>query len=138
MSKVSSAYVCSMGSKEFNITPNGDIYLCQWFISEGEKYIMGNVTKNSFYNTDLLKKVELLDHKKNPKCTECWARHICKDCPLCIYKKTGDIVYGNSDCEKIKQSSENFLKDLYLLKKDKKLYYSTIKKIKRMKEESLV
>ena len=64
MSKVSSAYVCSMGSKEFNITPNGDIYLCQWFISEGEKYIMGNVTKNSFYNTDLLKKVELLDHKK--------------------------------------------------------------------------
>ena len=87
MSKVSSAYVCSMGSKEFNITPNGDIYPCDTARSI-QSLKIGNIKTTNFREI-IINTIELrtLTQEFQPLCDTCAYNCFCGNCPVVTYAK---------------------------------------------------
>jgi hypothetical protein len=71
------------------------------------------------------KKLSLLNLDYNTNCLNCWAKHLCKDCPGFYYAKFSNISFSEEYCNAKRKSIENFLIDLILIRKIKQVitYY---------------
>jgi len=116
-------YTCGAGMNTIAIAANGDIYPCQKFIDNNSNLKIGNVSNFVFNYTNAPNKdFEWHDHNSNPKCINCVAKHLCKDCTAAFYEKTGTLIYNDEQCGMIITTAEMFLTDVYKLRKNQKEY----------------
>jgi radical SAM protein with 4Fe4S-binding SPASM domain len=94
-------YICGVGKLHLVVTPNGNIYPCQYFIG-AEEFNMGNVLSPTASKKFLAvqKKLDVLDHNLNEKCKKCWAKYLCKSCPCIVYQKTDKLDFPDEFCNK--------------------------------------
>lgn len=108
-------YRCDAGKSKFSITPDGDIYPCDYFSALPETK-MGDI-----YSGILEEKREewfKMTSLSLKECNLCWARYLCSG--GCYYVRS--INHGSADdieCELNKFLIEEVIKLLYELKKEK-------------------
>lgn len=117
-------YVCGMGKSYFVISANGDIYPCQKFVNS--EFNIGNVSKPTNIKK-YIDQVNLLEKSKNSRCTSCWAKDLCSDCPAFLMETKGNIIYDDKRCGILKDSLEKHIIDIYELKNDRMKYNNFIK-----------
>jgi uncharacterized protein len=114
-------FMCPIGYSRFTITTDGDIYPCQLFIGQKEFY-MGNINHFNINDpsVDIIKaqnSLEYRDKYRNPKCTTCWAKHLCTACPASSLLKNNNYTTTDEFCMHSKERVELILSTLYELHK---------------------
>jgi len=136
INKKRSRFICSIGKTHFVITPNGNIYPCQLFISEKNKLILGNINDLSNFDPNTLLLMDDLDHQKNSNCQVCWCRHLCKDCPVSYYNENKSFLYNEEKCSKLENDYTKFIIDISNLMKNSELRNKYLKKLEERKRIS--
>jgi len=127
-------FPCGLGRDIFHILANGDIYPCQ-LISGMEDYKIGNIenfTTSLMHKNNFLKKIGI-ELKKNNKCSECWARSLCKYCPARVYLETNCFLPSDKICELRKESIKELILYLVELHNDNQKMQILIKELKKIR-----
>ncbi|MBW2660889.1 MAG: radical SAM protein [Deltaproteobacteria bacterium] len=117
-------YYCTTCQQAMSIAPNGDIFPCFGFVGTME-FLMGNVQDKDAFTSDryqsvLERFVGNLKEKNTAKgCDKCWARRLCWQCLVSIYKETNTLHDIRSySCESLRAVCETILEEVHNLSKD--------------------
>lgn len=97
--RLSSETICGIGCEvalaSLSLLPNGDIYPCHYFVEHPEYRLAffkdGSFDFSLYY--DILPQFTKLDKLSNPRCTDCWAKVVCKPCPAFV------LLHGEKEIE---------------------------------------
>ena len=97
---------CTAGLQTYIVTPDGNIYPCQFFIDE--RFKLGSVFEG--FNEGKLAEFSFFINKAtNPKCKDCWLRFVCETCMGQFYQMTGEFAIPEMYCKFKKKLWEIFL-----------------------------
>ena len=97
---------CTAGLQTFIVTPDGNIYPCQFFIDD--RFKLGSVFEG-FKEDSVNKFISFFDKTSNPKCKDCWLRFVCETCLGQFYQMTGKFEIPEELCIYKKKLWEVFL-----------------------------
>lgn len=129
--KVRMQYYCNIGKDSFTVTPSGDIYPCQRLVGD-KKFKMGNIKspKEKGKWCEVEKMLNILDKNQNERCQKCWAKFLCKGCPVDLYRATGKWEIPETICERQRNQLEQLLCKLAEIKSDPEKYKKFVAKLK--------
>ena len=108
--KYFSDITCGAGTESFILLPNGDLFPCHFFVGHKEYQIacykdgQFDFTKYS----EVLERLQKAHKLQNEKCSECWAKELCRACPASM------LLHENGDgmsCHAERQWQEKIVLD---------------------------
>lgn len=103
---------CDAGRESFAISPSGKMIPCHFFMGHNE-YIIGDLNKEIIFNKNYNNLLEYFNYLKDyhiKKCSNCWIKDICSECPasLLIYNKDNLL----KQCNIRRKQKEHIIRDL--------------------------
>lgn len=126
------AYPCGLGRSSFHILANGDIYPCQLIAGQKEFKIadIDSFNDSYFHNNNWTEKYK----ENSAKCDSCWAKPLCKFCPLRQLIESNCYTLPEPACVEQRKSIEKLILRVVELRKDPDQWNDFIQRLEKNPE----